>query len=162
MTKNIYINNGDGTSSITISQGKCCQVDTSDVPMLKKYQWHAMRCSGRWYASTTKHNKGTFMHRMLIKNAKVIDHIDGNGLNNCRSNIRPCTSLNNAHNRGISKNNTSGYKGVCYHKGKGMYCVSISFKSYRAHIGYFKEIEDAAQAYNFAAWKYHGKFARYN
>lgn len=102
------------------------------------------------------------MHRMLCgTGSEVIDHIDGNGLNNQRSNLRPCTQSQNLANMRLSKHNTSGYKGVCK-TSRGTFHAGIYVNNKRIHIGVFKTPIEAALAYNKAAQKYHGNFARLN
>ena len=92
----------------------------------------------------------------------VIDHIDGNSLNNQKNNLRICTQSQNCSNQKIGKSNTSGYKGVSYNKGQGKYNSRIRFNKKLIHLGYFVNLKDAARAYNEAAVKYHGEFANLN
>jgi hypothetical protein len=89
-----------------------------------------------------------------------IDHEDLDGMNNKWGNLRPATGRQNQGNRPLSKNNTSGYKGVCYHKNNGKYMASIGINGKSNFIGYFATKEEAAKAYNTAAAKYFGEFAR--
>src|SRR3990167_2235442 len=108
-----------------------------------------------------------FLHRFILNAPKglEVDHINGNGLDNRRKNIRLCTKKENMQNRRISINNTSGYKGVYYHKSdkrKKRWTVFIRTDDNRKFIGRFLTALDAAKAYNEAATKYHGEFARLN
>ena len=92
----------------------------------------------------------------------VIDHIDRNGLNNQRNNLRDSTRSQNNANRGLNKNNTSGYKGVCWNKQKQKWHARIRVNYKYVQLGLFDNIKDAARAYNKAALKYFGEFAWLN
>lgn len=106
------------------------------------------------------------LHR-LITNANVmeyVDHINGNTLDNRRSNLRICTKAQNCKNRGLSKNKTSkvNFKGVTYYKSNKKYIARITNNENKIYLGSFNTAEEAAKAYNEAAIKYHGEFARLN
>lgn len=104
------------------------------------------------------------LHRLLLKAQKgqVVDHKDGNPLNNTLSNIRFCTQAENSKNQKIKKNNTSGYKGVYFDKRSNRFVARVkhNYKSYFA--GHFESAREGAKAYNNLANKLHGKFARLN
>ena len=108
------------------------------------------------------HNK--FLHRIIMNvvDPKVfIDHIDGNPLNNQRSNLRECTQNQNQHNRTKNKNNKSGFKGVHFVKNKNKYRAVIRANNKQINLGYFDIAEDAFEAYKKGAVKYHGEFAKF-
>lgn len=89
-----------------------------------------------------------------------VDHKDRNGLNNRWLNLRECTNSQNAANRGSQKNNKLGIKGV--HKSKSeKYHAQIKVNGKRIHLGTFDTAEAATHAYQKAANKYFGKFARF-
>jgi len=94
---------------------------------------------------------------------QIIDHIDGNTLNNCKSNLRFCTTSQNAMNckKSISVL-SSVYKGVRFKKDSSKYTAQITFNGKLVHIGYFENEVDAAKAYNKAAIENFGEFARLN
>jgi len=113
----------------------------------------------------THNSRKIFMHREIAKRmgldlSNEIDHKDNNGLNNRRENLRTATHAQNNQNKGKSKNNTSGYKGVNWEKRRNKWRARIYFNKNYIHLGYFNDIEEAAKAYEKAAKKYHGKFAR--
>jgi len=103
------------------------------------------------------------MHRQLIQppDGYVIDHINGEGLDNRRANLRFATVAQNAWNS-KKRNPRSGYKGVCFDKQKHLWRAAIVCHRKRIHLGYFKNKIHAARAYDFAAKKYHKEFASLN
>lgn len=104
------------------------------------------------------------LHRMVIaaETGREVDHIDGNPSNNCLSNLRLCDRAGNNRNQRIRKDNTSGFKGVCWHKVTGKWAATIMADKMARHIGLFSTPEEAAAAYNEMAIKYHGEFAKLN
>jgi hypothetical protein len=106
------------------------------------------------------------MHRVIIgaKLGELVDHVDGNGINNTRQNLRKATNSQNLINR-KNLSNTSGYKGVSYDRGHyrnkpWRAQIKINYKS--KTLGYFSTPEEAADAYKVASINYFGEFARTN
>lgn len=122
------------------------------------------RESSTYYASIRVSGKKVLLHRYLlnVKDGQFVDHINGNGLDNRISNLRICSLSENQMNRKKQSNNTSGYKGVTWNKGKSKWAVRIQFNKKSKHIGYFDCVKEAAKAYNSAAIKYHKDFAILN
>jgi hypothetical protein len=92
----------------------------------------------------------------------IVDHIDGNPRNNCLNNLRATDHQGNNYNSGMRKNNSSGYKGVTWHRSHNKWCAKIGVGNRRIYLGYFTCKYEAAKAYNDAAIKYHGEFAKLN
>ena len=140
-------------------------IDSSDAPEIAPHRW-CKSFHGYVVRRTNKENglKLVRLHRVLIQPSKseLVDHIDGNPLNNRRSNLRICTSAENSRNARISKNNVSGYKGVSWAKRCQKYRASIGVDHKQIHLGLFSNPEDAAEAYNRAALLHHGEFASLN
>lgn len=90
-----------------------------------------------------------------------IDHINGIRDDNRLCNLRPASANNNAHNKGIQKNNTSGYKGVTWHKRIGEWQSSIRLNIKGIHLGYFNDAYEAHLAYQVAANSLYGEFKNY-
>ena len=155
---------------IRLTQGKFAIVDPDDYPRLSKHKWRICRTKGKnvLYAERSirlpngKYSR-LLMHRQIIHvpEGYVIDHINGNGLDNRKANLRPATVAQNAWNS-KKRNPRSGYKGVCFDKDKGLWRAAIVCNRKRIHLGYFKNRTDAAKAYDKAAKKYHGQFASLN
>jgi hypothetical protein len=154
---------------IQLTQGKVAIVDDEDYDYLNQFKWFANNNNGKFYVGrsiTVSKNKKIriFMHRFIMKPEKVmvIDHLDGNPLNNQKNNLRICTHAENMRNSKINTNNKSGYKGVSFQENRNNYRASIKFNNKTINIGNFINPIDAARAYNAAALKYHGEFANLN
>ena len=154
------------TKKIPLTHGKVTVVDDDDYGRVSGFRWYARRSRNTWYAMS--HNaipgKLTGIHRLLLNapDDLQVDHINGDGLDNRRGNLRLCTQNQNQHNRGKSGHNTSGYKGVHWDKWHGRWKAQIILDNRKIHLGYFDSPEDGADAYDNAARKYHGEFARVN
>jgi hypothetical protein len=107
------------------------------------------------------------MHRIILERHEIdlngleIDHIDGNGLNNLKSNLRLATRSENSRNS-KKKPSSSPYKGVIFVPSRDRWLAQINVNNKHIHCGYHLTQDDAARAYNRAAVKYFGEFARIN
>lgn len=156
--------------AITITRGLVALVDDEDYERLSSLNWQAQRASHGWYAKRHVRCAGKwpacqFMHRMIMMPARgmVVDHIDGNGLNNQRSNLRVCTHKQNSANRNKRKAiNTSPYVGVhfCNRSRKWVASITVNYK--KKHVGYFRTMDEAAAAYDKASAELRGEFATLN
>ena len=161
---------GHAFRRIPLTQGRFAIVDPDDYPRLSKDKWRLCRTKGKnvLYAERSirlpngKYSR-ILMHRQLIQppDGYVIDHINGDGLDNRRANLRFATVAQNAWNS-KKRNPRSGYKGVCFDKQKRLWRAAIVCHRKRIHLGYFKDKIPAAKAYDNAARKLHGRFASLN
>lgn len=158
---------------IPLTQNKFALVDNEDYEKVCGFKWYfscdkSRRSAG--YAKTLlKFPNGKkewlWMHKFIlgIGRDKRGDHRDGNGLNNQRYNIRPATLEQNCFNRRIQHDkNHSGFKGVSWFPALNKWRSRIKYKYKDRHLGYFEHIEDAAIAYDNAAKKFFGDFAKTN
>lgn len=149
---------------IPLSQGKVALVSDHRFDYLNQFKWFAAFDGHNWYAERMNgRNKKIKMHReiMGVIDPKVlVDHRDDYGLNNQDENLRTCTNAQNQHNCGKPKTNKSGFKGVSFHRYR--YRAQIRVDGDPVWLGYFDDPKDAALAYDEAAKKYHGEFARTN
>lgn len=158
------------TKEIPLTQGKVAIVDAADYEWLSKHAWRLNRGDGgNFYAVRTARNRNNKnqlvrMHREII-NAKpheLVDHVNGNGLDNRRVNLRIATRTQNAMNKSSLANTSSQYKGVSWKKEMGRWVAQITSKKRRLHIGYFADEVAAAHAYDRIARQLYGEFARLN
>ena len=153
--------------TIKLTRGQVALVDDADFELLNQYKWSLAIGSNAgysFYAKTRIKNKTVYMHRMILNptDKQTVDHDNGNGLDNRRSNIRLCNSSQNQANRGRQKNCNSGFKGVSWHKEQRKWVAWIQFSKKHIYLGRFDNKIGAAVAYDNAAIKYHGEFARTN
>lgn len=151
---------------IPLTKGMSAMVDDEDFDFLNQWKWHvSLSRYGGAYAKRIDTSGGgrlkISMHRLLLKAPETmkVDHRDRNGLNNQKYNIRRCTQFQNCHNRGMHSKNTSGFKGVFPRLKKGDFVSRIGVRGKYQHIGVFKDIKDAARAYDEAAVRIAGDFA---
>lgn len=158
---------------IPLSRGCFSKVDDSDFEFLKQYKWTASR-SGKYGCravrafSVLKGKKAStipiLMHRviMMCPNGFEVDHVDGDGLNNQKNNLRICSHSQNMRNRRQKSQMSSKYKGVSWVKKHGKWLGRLQVGGKIVFNSYFDSQEAAAIAYNESAALHHGDFARLN
>lgn len=151
---------------IPLTHGKVAVIDDVDAE-LSTAGWFAMKPTvGKhrrksWYAVRTVPGGTTYLHREILgitDPTTQVDHRDGDGLNCQRNNLRVATPSQNGMNRGPSICNTCGYKGVSWHKKSQKWRATLRNK----HLGLFDTKEEAAAAYDVAAFRLFGEFAYLN
>lgn len=151
---------------IKLTQGKYALIDDDDYELISKYKWHAVKQPRKnfviYYANSGIVGR---MHNFLMRpqSSKIlVDHIDHNGLNNQRSNLRLCTESQNIINSRIAIKHSSKYRGVSWSNFSQRWLANIICQRVRYHLGSFKNEIDAARVYDRKAKKLHGKFAMLN
>ena len=149
---------------IPLTKNQFALVDPADYKKLKKYRWSAIEKPNTFYAVRYHRKKEISMHRHLTNAPPhlVVDHIDHNGLNNCRSNLRLCSFAQNMRNVTSNSGSTSAYKGVHWNKRMKRWAAAIQFEKKQYHLGYFTDQIAAAKAYDKKAAELFGQFACLN
>jgi hypothetical protein len=155
---------------IPLTRGKTTLVDDEDYPYVLciSRNWCAYRNKDIWYATAwfPGAGKAVKMHQVVMgfPAPLVVDHINGDGLDNQKSNLRICTKADNTRKARLARrsDNASGFRGTCWDKAKGKWMATIHVNSVQRFLGYFDCVENAALAYDEAARELHGEFATLN
>lgn len=164
------------TREITLTQGKVALVDDDDYESLSRHKWFAHRGACTWYAirKPTRREAGCRMstgysdrrpairmHRVVMDapGNLMVDHINHNGLDNRRCNLRLADDFQNQYNRRVSVANKTGYKGVSYIKADRKWSATIRCMGNRNYLGRFDSPEAANAAYVQASKRLHGEFS---
>lgn len=158
---------------IPLTRGYVALVDDEDYERISGHKWcsniHPRKDgTNRVYAVRDASTEGrihrVYLHRAILEynDRNDIDHIDGNPLNNVRSNLRVCSRAENARNARVRTGGTSRFKGVRWHSQNKNWQARITVNGKDRHIGIFGSEVDAAVAYDVAAKVFFGCFAKLN
>lgn len=157
---------------IPLTKDKFAMVDDEDYEKVSQHKWHVFMRKDKksLYATYTLHDlknhKDTTirMHRFIMDASKntQVDHIDGNGLNNQKNNLRFSTNQLNQANKGKNKNNKSGFKGVSFNNQHKRYISQVMFDGKVIYLGLYVDPIEAAKAHDKKAKELFGEFARTN
>jgi len=149
---------------VPLTRGLEATIDAADVGLVEGFNWYALVTQyGHAYAMRAQvidgHRTSILMHRLIVEASTEdeVDHIDGDGLNNRRSNLRTCTPRQNSANQRVMRRNKLGFKGVA--KKCRRFYASIQSAGKTVHLGTYDTPEEAAAAYRGAAKALHGDFA---
>lgn len=125
-------------------------IDDSDYGCVSKYRW-SVKIGGtgiKYGHRVDKNNKSIYLHRYIMKAKKgqTVDHINRNGLDNRKANLRFCTTAENIMNSKMFKHNTSGYKGVTWDKFRNKWASQIQFSQKHIYLGRHESLEDAVRS----------------
>lgn len=148
---------------IPLTKGKVAVIDFEDFDKVRGFKWNAVQKRRCWYA---RGPDSKYLHRILmgVTSKKIqVDHIDGDGLNNTRKNLRICNNQqNNCAKKRIKLNATSGFRGVSWDKQTGLWRAKIMHNRKTISLGRFLTEIDAAGAYDKKAKELFGEFASPN
>lgn len=150
--------------TISLTRGKVALVDDDVYEWASKFKWLALKTGRRWYAIRSERKLTLLLHREILESPKGVytDHINGDGLDNRRENLRICTRQQNA--QGFQRKQvgtTSKFRGVSRCRGQ-KWQSHIKANGHKHYLGQFKSEEDAARAYDVAAKELFGEFASPN
>ena len=146
---------------ILLPQNKVAIIDDEDYELVSQYKWYPRKSGRNFYAGT---NIPLRLHTLIMgkKQGFEIDHINHDGLDNRRCNLRHVTRSQNRHNCRSRLNTSSIYKGVCWHKRDKRWVAAITDNRIRYHLGSYTSEQEAALVYNKEAIKRFGEFAYIN
>lgn len=157
----------DGTCEVELSSGLVARIDECDAEKVSLFSWFcsSTHCSRTFYARGRMQGvrgAGWYMHRVILCFPVMsVDHINGNGLDNRRCNLRLATHAQNCRNlQGRNVKKTSQYKGV--HASHGKWAAQIRYNRKLLNIGWFEDERIAAGAYDVASKRLHGEFGLTN
>lgn len=139
-------------------------IDSEYKYLVDLYKWKVVLKKGTPYVWASKGSETLYLAREILGNCEglLVDHINGNTLDNRVKNLRLATKSQNAMNMKSNKNSTSKYKGVSYDKNRNKWRANIFHNNKQIHLGRFNSELEAAIAYNDAAIIYYEEYARLN
>lgn len=155
-------------TTIPLTQGYVALVDESDAHRVNQLSWYLVRCGGgllyaRRDIPRSDGGVSALMLHVFIAGWRLVDHINGDGLDNRRSNLREADHWQNQQNRRKRSDSGSRFKGLSWDSRRGgRWRVRINARGRRVEIGYFEDLDEAAMAYDEAAREHHGEFATLN
>lgn len=150
-----------GIFEIDLGCGRVALVDAADMPLVMDRAWRAQKGkAGTYYAAS---NRGVLMHRVIMGNPRGVhvDHVNCDGLDNRRSNLRTCSNAQNTQNQRKRKNTSSRFKGVS-RTNVGTWVAQIEKNGRTVKLGHYTDEVIAAKQYDRAARLMFGRFARTN
>jgi len=158
---------------VPLTQGYIAIIDASDVPLVNQWNWNALIATDRSgalrtvYAVCNALRSGKadrlLMHRVISQapDGRYVDHINGDGMDNRRINLRIATQAQNSRNTRLRHDSTSGVKGVMWESSRGKWKAQITVDGVQSTLGRFDTIEDAAACVTVERSRLHGDFARH-
>ena len=142
------------------SKGERFLFDKEDFDIIKNYCWFIDK-KGYVVAAERTTGKDIKLHRLIMNavNGEMIDHIDHDRANNCKSNLRKCSYLENARNRSAKKDSLSGVTGVLWYKPTSKWKAQINISGKLKHLGYFTDINEAIRVRIKAELEFYKEYA---
>ena len=155
---------GETIAFLPLTRGKSAQIDPADAKRVMTHAWTLIEDDLTSYARANIDGRPVFLHRFLLNPEfrQHVDHRNGNGLDNRRQNLRPCTPSQNHQNRRKARGCSSCFKGVSWNIQTQRWFASIRVNKKQKYLGRFLTEEAAARAYDQAALAAFGEFAWLN
>jgi hypothetical protein len=151
---------------VPLTRGLHALVDEADYERVMAFKWSVRPDKKTAYAQRAivlpDGRTSTQQMHNFIADSVGVDHINRNGLDNRRSNLRPATTSQNNANQGRRRDNTSGFKGVSWHASRKRWNARIGFQGKTISLGHYLTREEAARAYDQAAIEMYGEYAVLN
>lgn len=153
------------TREIQLTQGKVAVIDEADFKRVSAFKWSADRMGKTWYAVRTVKRLGKksriYLHRFVMNATRglVVDHVNRNGLDNRKRNLRLCTKKQNFWNQGAHKDGRSGVRGVSWRPDTGLWTARLFVNGKQLNLGCYKRLKDAVAVRRLAEKKHYGVFA---
>lgn len=150
------------TREIPLSRGKVALVDDADYERLNQWKWHYNASTGYAARRDWQARRYVLMHRVILDApaGRAVDHINGDGLDNRRANLRLATAAQNGHNRRAQAGATSRFKGVSFYGNR--HHARIFVAGHNLYLGPFTDERTAARVYDYAARQHYGEYACLN
>jgi hypothetical protein len=154
--------------NIELTRGYKAKIDPEDLSKVSGFKWNSHEARHKSEKLRTTYAKVIFCKRSLpmanvilgVPVGTIVDHINGDGLDNRKNNLRPVTSQQNSFNRKTPSHNTSGYKGVVWEADRQKWKARIKINNKYQYLGRYKKKSDAAKAYAEASERLHGEFGK--
>ena len=166
MSRKQVVHRRNGETWIQLSRGVWTVIGTADWDAVRSYTWFVNDQRRNFYAyANHKKPDGSRttvkLHRLIAGVGGLdVDHVDGNGLNNRRSNLRACSRSKNSRNQVVNRDTSSGIKGVSFNKRLSKWHSYIKLDGKRIHLGFFESKDEAAAFRRAAELKHDPEFFR--
>lgn len=154
---------------LPLNHGRFSLIDDDDSDLCAS-KWHMHTANGvtMYVVRNVRANgirRTEFLHKVIASRkglSGTVDHRNRCGLDNRRDNLRSASRAQNCANRSMHKNNSSGFKGVTWHRVTSRWMARLSVDGRKRHLGLFRDPQQAARAYDIAAREVYGEFAALN
>ena len=146
---------------VPLTQGREAIIDAESIEIISGKNWCAHKIRNTIYAATNVNGKTRHMHKFIMPHVDkmVVDHANGDGLDNRKSNLRYCTISENAFNQKVRSDNKSGFKGVYFSSTYKKWTSEIYVNKKKIHLGRYNTKDEAAKAYKKASLELHKCFS---
>jgi len=131
---------------LQLANGKGVALVDDEDSWAGAYSWHVHVAGTKTYARTWVDGRREYLHRMILRDVELVDHVNGDGLDNRRENLRAADRSLNSLNSAIRSDNRTGEKNICWHAGARKYLVEFRRRGVTHYVGLFETVADAVEA----------------